>query len=334
MSEERTVVATYGPIPQATERDVRASIPRDFRLESGDQLREAEVVGRLFGAASGPLVIVAGGISADRFATRWWPSVVRSGGAVDLDRFRVLAVDWAPGPGPTALTVTTTDQARLLVRLLDALGETRADAFVGASFGGCVGLAFAAAFPERIGQLIVISAACRAHPAATAWRGVQRRILALARDAGREAEGVALARQLAMITYRTPEEFDRRFAGAAPARAGQAYPVCDYLIARGEAYAASVEAARWTSLSDALDRHRVRPEAVTCPLTVGAFHGDRLIPLADSRELADRAPNLRRWVEAVSIYGHDAFLKEQAVVDDLLRQALTPTTPQARRSAA
>ena len=47
---------------------------------------------------------------------------------------------------------------------------------------------------------------------------VQRRLLAFAHDCGREAEGVALARELAMITYRTPEEFALRF-GPTPPRA-------------------------------------------------------------------------------------------------------------------
>lgn len=194
------------------------------------------------------------------------------------------------------------------------------DAFVGASYGGCVGLAFAEAFPERIGHLVVISAAHRAHPAATAWRGVQRRLLAFARDCGREAEGVSLARQLAMPTYRTAEEFDLRFGGPAPSHAGQAYPVCDYLIARGDAYDTSAD--RWITLSDSLDRHAVSPEAIRCPLTVVGFTSDRLVPVADSRELARRAPNLRRLIEAPSLFGHDAFLKERDQIGLLLTDAL------------
>lgn len=322
------------PINEAPGRDVRAVIPEDFRLESGERLAAGEVVGRLHGPEAGPLVVVAGGISSDRFAARWWSWAVRAGGPVDLGRARVLAFDLLPGRDEPAVTLTTTDQARLLAVLLDGIGEPAIDAFVGASYGGCIGLAFAAAFPERIGQLIAISAAHRSHPAATAWRGVQRRLLAFARDCGREAEGVALARELAMATYRTPEEFGLRFGPTPPRRAGQPYPVCDYLIARGAAYAEATSAARWIALSDSLDRHAVAPGAVRCPLTVVGFTSDRLVPIEDSRELAARAPDLRGFVEAPSIFGHDAFLKERELVGRVLHDTLSPLYANPRREIA
>ena len=314
-------------IPEETVgRDIHAAIPDDFRLESGQRLGATAVVGRLSGPDHAPLVVVAGGISSGRFATRWWPSVVRAGGPVDVTRLRVLAFDLLPGRDQPGVTITTADQARLLALLLDALGEKQIDAFVGASYGGCVGLAFAAAFPARIGELAVISAAHRAHPAATAVRGVQRRLLAFARDCGREADGIALARQLAMTTYRTADEFDLRFSQTAPAGAGEPFAVCDYLIAKGSAYAGATSADRWISLSDSLDRHSVDPRRVRCPLTVVGFSSDTLVPIADSRELAAGAPNLRRLVEAPSIFGHDAFLKERELIGRVLHDVLNPLT--------
>jgi homoserine O-acetyltransferase len=127
-----------------------------------------------------------------------------------------------------------------------------------------------------------------------------------------------------MITYRTADEFALRFGPAAPAEAGGAYPVCDYLVAKGATYANVTSAGRWISLSDSLDRHSVDPPAVRCPLTVIGFTSDTLVPIADSRELADRAPNLRQLVEAPSIFGHDAFLKERELVGRTLHDALTP----------
>ena len=320
------MASTNATIDDAPGRDVHAPIPADFQLESGQRLTATHVVGRIHGRDGGPLVVVAGGISSGRFATRWWPWAVRAGGPVDLDRVRVLAFDLLPGRDEPGVTITTADQARLLALLLDSLGEPRIDALVGASYGGCIGLAFAAAFPERIGELAVISAAHRAHPAATAWRGVQRRLLAFARDCGREAEGVALARQLAMTTYRTADEFALRFSPTPPAGAGDPYPVCDYLIARGADYAGATSADRWISLSDSLDRHSVDPRAVRCSLTVIGVTSDALVPIDDSRELAAHAPNLRRLIEAPSIFGHDAFLKERELIGRALHDVLTPLT--------
>lgn len=316
-------------------RDVVAAIPADFRLESGDRLEARQVVGRIHGPADAPLVVVAGGISSGRFVADWWPAIVRPGGPVDPGRLRVLAVDLPPGPDAPAVTITTHDQARLLALLIDAMGAPGIDAFIGASWGGCVGLAFAELFPARLARLVVVAAAHRAHPQATAWRGIQRRILRLGLETGRVDAAVGLARELAMTAYRTPEELDLRFGGApAPARAGGLYAVCDYLVARGRAYREINSPARWIALSDSLDRHAVSPERVLCPVTLLAFASDRLVPLDDMRELAARLPNRERLVEAPSIFGHDAFLKESAVVARVLETALSPLFAPAPEIAA
>jgi len=237
-------------------RDVAVPIPVDFRLESGECLPQRSLLARLHGPAGAPVVAVAGGISSGRFVHRtetnglgWWSGAVGPRAPIDLHRLRVLAFDFAPGAEGLArpVTITTRDQARLLALALDHLDIPRLAAFVGCSYGGMIALAFGTLFPGRVGQLLVVSAAHRAHPLAVAWRGVQRRILELAEAAGRPEDGVALARQLAMTTYRTPDEFDARFDAAAPDRAGEAYAVCDYLISRGHAYRHHTTPARWIS---------------------------------------------------------------------------------------
>ena len=311
--------------------DVVVDIPADFRLASGDRLGQRQIVGRLHGRTGAPLVVVAGGISAGRFVHRtetnglgWWSGAVSIRGPIDLNRFQVLAFDYAPESetGGKPVTITTHDQARLLSLILDELGDPVVSAFVGCSYGGMIALAFAELFPDRVEQLVVVSAAHRPHPQATAWRGIQRRILQLAEAAGRPEDGVALARELAMTTYRTPDELAQRFETTAPAEAGQAYPVCEYLTARGKAYRTHTTPSRWLSLSDSIDRHAVTPEAITTPVTLVGFTSDRLVPIDDMRELAARLPTLFRLVEAPSLYGHDAFLKEDEAVAAILRSAL------------
>lgn len=310
-------------------RDVTVAIPADFRLASGQDLGGA-IQARLVGPQTGSLIVAAGGISADRRAADdaqapgWWGWTIGDGAPIDTARHRLLTFDWSPQAGSDRLvTISTHDQARLLALVLDHLNLARIDAFVGASYGGCVGLAFSELFPDRIDRLVVVSAAHRAHPVATAWRGIQRRLLFLGLDTGREAETVALARELAMTTYRSPEEFQARFSDSTtPALAGDPYSICDYLIARGQDYAGRVDARRWISLSDALDRHRVTPEAITAATTVVGFSSDRLVPLSDSRELAARLPRLTQLIEAPSLYGHDAFLKERAILAGVLTAAL------------
>lgn len=334
-SKPRNFVPALRRIRQGNAVDIIVDIPADFRLQSGERLSQTTVTGRLHGREGAPLVVVAGGISAGRFVHRtetnglgWWSDAVTAGGPIDLRRCQVLAFDYAPGAENesaaegASVTITTHDQARLLALLLEQIGAETVTAIIGCSYGGMIALAFGELFPRWAEQLIVVSAAHRAHPQATAWRGIQRRILKLAAEAGRPEDGVALARELAMTTYRTAEEFGDRFETAAPHAAGQAYPVCEYLTARGKAYRTHTTPSRWLSLSDSIDRHAVTPEAIVTPVTLVGFTSDRLVPIDDIRELAARLPTLWRLVEAPSLYGHDAFLKEDALVGDILRSAL------------
>lgn len=326
----RVVPAVPSSSPPPAWRDHTVPL-RGFCLSDGQPLTDATVRLRRFGPDGAPAIVVLGGISSDRRVAdvgdgraAWWPRLVRAGGPVDLDRYQVLGLDLLPGRGETAVrTLTPADQARALEAALDHLGIARLDALIGASYGGMVGLAFAAAFPQQLKQLIAISAPHRPATHATALRGIQRRILAFGIDTGRPGEAVALARELAMTTYRTAEELDLRFGrDTAPEAAGQPYAVCDYLKARGRAYVPRMSAERWISLSDSLDRHRVEPPAVTVPTTLLGFTSDQLVPIADLDALAEDLPNLRAYVRAPSLYGHDGFLKEEAVVADLVTSAL------------
>ena len=341
-----------GPWPGGTERsyplalhdplnghDVDVPVPDSFRLASGERLPDAAVRARVIGPAGAPLVLVAGGISSGRNAVAtddgspgWWPWVVGPGRPVDTARARVLAFDFAPG-GDHAVTITTHDQARLAALLLDRLQVQAAAAFVGCSYGGMVALAFAELFPARVGRLVVFSAADRAHPMATAARGIQRRIVQFGLDSGRADEGVALARELSMTTYRSEREFAERFDGPAPARAGDRYAVCEYLGERGRAYPAIMPARRWIALSDSIDRHRVDAARIAVPVTLVAIASDRVVPIADMRALAAKLPRLERLIEADSLYGHDAFLKERWLVEGVLTQALAPVFAPAQAAA-
>jgi homoserine O-acetyltransferase len=307
--------------------DCFVSIPASFRLDSGARLPDREFRARIFGRENAPLVIAAGGISAGRFVyasdgSGWWQDIVAPGAAVDLDRWRVLAFDFAPNtPAHDAdIVVSTIDQARLVELTLDTLGVENAYAYIGASYGGMIGLALAAQAPERLRRLCVISAAHRPSVMGMAWRGIQRRIVALAAAAGRPEEGLALARELAMTTYRGVDELEARFDRTVDDEGLS--EVCRYLISRGRAYPSAINSARWAALSASIDRHQVAPEAVEVPTTLIASISDRLTPVSDMRDLALGLPDLRRFAEIDSLYGHDAFLKDVDRLTPIIRSFL------------
>jgi homoserine O-acetyltransferase/O-succinyltransferase len=225
-------------------------------------------------------------------------------------------------PSPPFPSISSYDQAELLVRLLNNFGLTSLRAIVGGSYGGMVALAFGERYPERVGHLVVIGAADRTHPMATAWRSVQRRIVRFAAECGRAKDGLQLARALAMSTYRSSEEFAARFDGA-PARDGERFlfPVEQYLFARGSDFAERYHPQAVLCLSESIDLHRVDATRIFVPTTIVAIREDQLVPLADLRGLAARLP-VAKLHEISSIYGHDAFLKESDQLRGIFAAAL------------
>jgi homoserine O-acetyltransferase len=317
--------------PDLIGTDITAALPADFRLQSGMQLEQTDVVARLYGPKDAPVVVAAGGISAGRVlfakedstetAPGWWEGVAGPGEALDLNRFRVLSIEFAPRlPASKVYTITTHDQARLVKLLLDKINVDKIYNFVGASYGAMIGLAFAELYPDAVERLCIISAAHRAHPMATAFRGLQRRMLKFGQDNGKPAEGISLARQLAMTTYRSDAEFSERFDGPAPEAAGGNYVVCQYLRARGDAYSAT-DVNRWISMSDSLDRHRVDPSKIKAKVFLAAVPTDRLVPYDDMKALHEQLRD-SVFIEFPSLYGHDAFLKEIKLVSDIVRTSL------------
>lgn len=303
------------PLSKLSVEDVDIPIPAGFKLASGDPLSDKIVRARRFGAADAPHVVALGGISAGRDVcgeTGWWCGTFDR---LDLSNVAVLGFDFAP-LADERVRITPADQARLIEHALNHIEIQRLGGFIGASYGGMIGLALAAHAPERVGQLCVISAAHRPAALALAWRGVQRRMLEFALRHGDADAGLSLARQLAMITYRTPEEFEARFgSGVGDDGLGE---VDRYLIARGNAYGATMGPKRWLSLSEAIDRFFVDPASVKSPTTVIACPADQLAPIADMRTLAAGLPKLKAFHELPSLYGHDAFLKEPEQLSALL----------------
>jgi homoserine O-acetyltransferase/O-succinyltransferase len=297
----------------------------------GGASRDVDVHYLWTGAAGAPTLIVLGGISADRdvCATRghpapgWWEPLVGAGRAVDLGRVRVLAIDWLDADDLGAPSVSSEDQANALAALLDALGIVRAEAFIGASYGAMVGLAFAARHGDRLGRLVALAGAHRPHPLATAQRAVQRGILRLGIEKGCVDEALSLARQLALTTYRSGEEIGRRFSGGAAYRDGRfRLPVEAWLEHHGRSFVARFDADRYLALSESIDLHEVDPRAVRVPTTLIGFASDRLVPLADLCALQQclGAPASLEVIETP--WGHDGFLKEHARLAPLLRETL------------
>ena len=293
----------------------------------------------LAGRPGAPVIVVLGGISADRHvcagaaAARpgWWDSVAGDGRALDTANFQLLGLDFLDGgqgaDGRPERIVTTYDQADAIAGVLDDLRIRQIHALVGASYGGMVGLAFAERYPERLQRLVVIGAAHRAHPMATALRVIQRRMVELGLETGRAHDALVLARGLAMTTYRSAREFAERFDSAPVEQSdGDAtFAVEEYLARHGERFAARWAAERFLALSLSGDLHRVEPGAIHTPTLLVAEEGDAIVPREQLEELAAHLGAPTRLIHLASTRGHDAFLTEPVALGNILEVAISTT---------
>jgi homoserine O-acetyltransferase len=319
-------------IAPADATDVAEGVLRlpSLALHHGGVLRDVQLAWRMTGPADAPCVVVMGGISGHRRVfgppgeeRGWWQEVAGEGGSFPSDRVRMLAFDYLGGSGATTgprpdhvpgafPTVSSYDQAVLLALLLDHLGIDAVDAIAGASYGGMVALAFAQRNAARVRRLLVVSAADRTDPMSTAWRSMQREVLRFAISCGRGADGLRLARAMAMSTYRSRSEFAQRFDGEARRASPDArltFPVEEYLLARGDDYARRYFPGGFLVLSESIDLHRVDAASIVVPVDAVAVEEDQLVPVADVRAMVERLPRGRLHVMS-SHYGHDTFLKE------------------------
>lgn len=288
--------------------------------ENGSPVR---VTGRITGPEAAPVLLVLGGISSGRVVadsadeTGWWSVQAGPGKAIDTDSRRILSFDFVGdelSPFPT-----TRDQARAILALADAAEIDRFD-IAGSSYGGMIGLCLAELAPERVGKLLAISGAHRACAMAQAWRSIQRETVELALRLGDGKAGLDIARRLAMTTYRTPDELEERFYEPDP-DCRDASGVAAYLQARGRDYADTVTPERFLALSRSMDAHCVDLSKIRCPVTYLAVQEDRLVPVSQMAEAAEATPKgVLKTIR--SRYGHDAFLKEEAIVAQTLKDFL------------
>lgn len=290
----------------------------------------------VIGPRGAPVIVALGGISASRHVCSnsvdgrpgWWEGVAGPARPIDTTRYQVVSFDYLDGgrgeDGRPERTVTTFDQADALVAVLDELGVDRVKALIGASYGGMVALAFAERYPHRVDSLVVVSAPDRPHPMSTALRVVQRRIVELGLDTGASSDALALARALAMTTYRSADEFAERF-DTRPSRATEnsaVFPVEEYLLHHGERFASSWRAERFLALSLSGDLHHVNASAIRTPTVIVAAEGDAIVPRGQLEALVERLAGPAKLVDLPSRTGHDAFLTEPAALGSILCSVL------------
>jgi len=347
--------------------------PEGLELEAGGRLGPVTVAYESWGSLSpraDNAVLVLHALTGDSHAAGpagpghpdpgWWSGLIGPGQAIDTDRWYVLCPNvlggcqGTTGPASTAPdgrrygsrfpVITIRDQVRVEAALADALGIARWAAVVGGSMGGMRALEWSVMHPGRVERSIVISVGAAATAEQIALCSLQvRAIRADPHFAGGDyyesaegpGAGLALARGLGQISYRTAAELDVRFGrlpqGEEQPFKGGRYAVESYLEHHGEKLLRRFDANSYVVLSEAMNHHDVGRgrggaadalAAVQAETTVIGMATDRLYPLSGQEELARLLPGRPEVRVVASEVGHDGFLVEVDAMSTLVADAL------------
>ncbi len=295
----------------------------------------------------------------------WWDPLIGPGRSLDTDRYFVICSNIIGScygsSGPAAIDpqtgavygtgfpeITVRDMVRAQRLLIDRLGVRRLLSVAGGSLGGFQVLEWAATYPEMVASIIPIATALSHSAWCIAFNQVARHAIRLdpafqegayARDGGPEA-GLGLARQIAMISYRSAESFEARFGRQlAPGAArpnplewrsegnesvpnGADFEVSRYLHYQGQKLVERFDANCYMTITEAMDRHDVGGGRGSAAEAMAPFRGpvlclgidsDVLYPTWQQREIVELFAangNAAEYSEIASPHGHDAFLIE------------------------
>lgn len=314
-------------------------IDDEFQLEQGGALPHVRMAYRTWGRPRRNATLVCHALTGSADADDWWKDLFGPGRALDPAHDFIVCANVLGGcygtTGPTSRAdgafepyggsfpaVTIRDMVHLQARLLDHLEVDTLDLVVGGSMGAMQVLEWALLYPDRVRAIAPIAAG----PTQSAW-GValsEAQRQAITADAnyaeGRyqlgagPAQGLAAARSMAMISYRSPQNFGIRF-GREQNGDGN-YQVQSYLRHQGTKLVDRFDANTYLALTAAMDSHDVGRdrgsvddalESIEQPALVINVSSDGLYPPDEVAAMADGLPNGElRQIDAP--HGHDAFL--------------------------
>jgi homoserine O-acetyltransferase len=347
------------------ETDFLFAVDEPFKLENGESLQPVTLRYALYGElteARDNAILVCHALSGSARVADWWPQLVGPGKLFDTTRSCVIGVNVLGScygsTGPTSShpersgetygkdfpLVTIRDIVRAQARLIDHLGIERLHSVVGGSIGGMQALGWAVDFPERVERCIAIGAAPLS-AMGLALNHLQRQ--AIMNDpawrAGRyeidkqPINGLALARSIAMCSYKSAELFDERFARR-PNRSGEdphaslkgRFDIAGYLDYQGLSFTERFDANSYLTISKAMDTFDLARgfesednalRKISARLLLVGISSDWLFPANDILALSERARASgveATYRELVSAHGHDGFLADAELLAPII----------------
>lgn len=276
----------------------------------------------------------------------WWDEVIGPGKIFDTQKYFVICsnvlgscygtsgpVSFNPKSSKTYQSnfpqVTVRDMVAVQKQLIDKLGVNELFTVTGGSLGGMQVLEWAVMYPDLVRSIIPIATSAVHSAWAIGVGEIERNAIKNDPlwDGGNYVEqpqkGLALARKIAMLTYRTMPSIEKKFAreltqGTDIFNKSNKFQIENYLDYQGEKLVKRFDANTYITLTEVMDKHDlglnrgdikdVLNSIKAKTLSIG-IDSDLLYPVNEQKFIADNIKNAI-YAEINSIHGHDAFLIE------------------------
>jgi homoserine O-acetyltransferase len=286
----------------------------------------------------------------------WWEGLVGPNCAIDTNKWFVVCTNSLGGcqgtTGPASNhpqdgkpygsrfpVITVRDMVRAQVRVSDMLGIDVWHSVIGGSMGGMQVLEWAITFPHRLRTAIPIATCLQATAQQIAWGAIGRRAIRLdpkwqggdyydAAIGEGPWQGLAIARMIAQVTFRSDNVFTDRFgreladmdADYNGLGLWDKFEVENYLDHHGDKLIRRFDANSYLIIGKAMDLHDVargRGELrsavarISAPVLSVGISSDILYPTYQQKQIRDMINEVGgscEYVEIESPHGHDAFL--------------------------
>ncbi len=290
----------------------------------------------------------------------WWDELIGKGKLFDTEKYFVISSNILGScygtTGPVSIrnifnrnygmnfpTITVRDMVKLQKKLIDYLNINELATVVGGSLGGMQVLEWAVMYPEIVKSIIPIATSAQHSPWAISLNEASRR--AIKNDPKwmkgnyktQPYDGLALARKIAMISYRSMESFEQKFSrerkvnNASELDTENIFQIESYLNHHGDKLNQRFDANTYLYLSHAMDLHDVALNrgslkevlgSIKAPTLSIGISSDILYPPKEQQKIANMIPN-SEYAEITSIHGHDGFLIEFDQMTEMIGKFLS-----------
>ncbi|VAX28710.1 Homoserine O-acetyltransferase [hydrothermal vent metagenome] len=290
----------------------------------------------------------------------WWDELIGEGKLFDTNKYFIISSNILGScygtTGPVSIknifnrsygmnfpTVTVRDMVKLQKTLIDHLNVKKLATVAGGSLGGMQVLEWAIMYPEIVNSIIPIATSAQHSPWAISLNEASRR--AIKNDPKwmngnyktQPHDGLALARKIAMISYRSMESFEQKFSrerkdeNSSRLDTENIFQIESYLNHHGDKLNQRFDANTYIYLSHAMDLHDVALNrgsleeilgSINAPTLSLGISSDILYPPDEQKKIASLIPNAE-YAELNSIHGHDGFLIEFDQMTEIIGKFLS-----------